>query len=357
MQKYVLSELDSGQRVISEKVPSVRSVSLGFWIGAGSRDEKDDRAGRLALHRASALQRLAVVRCAADRGDLRRDGSGAQRGHVPRAHGGLLTRSRQARRGGAAGDDGHGLRACVRRARPGARGRARGDRDVRGHAAGARARSVLAGGLRRACARSPRDRHGRGDLDRQPPRDRGVSPFDVHGREHRRLRGREHHARAADRTARALRARGRGEGARPAGAPAARGGAAARPPLPAQGHGAVPRVSRRAGHLALRPPPLCRVAARLDPRRLGLVSPLPGDPREAGDGVLRLQLRVAVHGHRPRRRVRRHARGEPRRRASRSVSSRSARSQPASCAPASSSARRRVSRAASCSRWSRRRTG
>jgi predicted Zn-dependent peptidase len=45
MQKYVMSELDSGERVISEKVPSVRSVSIGFWIGAGSRDEKDDRAG------------------------------------------------------------------------------------------------------------------------------------------------------------------------------------------------------------------------------------------------------------------------------------------------------------------------
>src|SRR5437763_2876106 len=45
VQKYVLSELDSGQRVISEKVPSVRSVSLGFWIGAGSRDERDERAG------------------------------------------------------------------------------------------------------------------------------------------------------------------------------------------------------------------------------------------------------------------------------------------------------------------------
>jgi len=45
MQKYVISELDSGERVISEKVPSVRSVSIGFWIGAGSRDEKDDRAG------------------------------------------------------------------------------------------------------------------------------------------------------------------------------------------------------------------------------------------------------------------------------------------------------------------------
>jgi predicted Zn-dependent peptidase len=45
VQKYVLSELDSGERVISEKVPSVRSVSIGFWIGAGSRDERDDRAG------------------------------------------------------------------------------------------------------------------------------------------------------------------------------------------------------------------------------------------------------------------------------------------------------------------------
>ena len=45
MQKYVLTELDSGERVISERVASVRSVALGFWIGAGSRDERPDRAG------------------------------------------------------------------------------------------------------------------------------------------------------------------------------------------------------------------------------------------------------------------------------------------------------------------------
>jgi predicted Zn-dependent peptidase len=45
VQKYVLTELDSGERVISERVSSVRSVSIGFWIGAGSRDERDDRAG------------------------------------------------------------------------------------------------------------------------------------------------------------------------------------------------------------------------------------------------------------------------------------------------------------------------
>ncbi len=45
MQKYVLSELDSGERVISERVPSVRSIALGVWIGAGSRDETDAKAG------------------------------------------------------------------------------------------------------------------------------------------------------------------------------------------------------------------------------------------------------------------------------------------------------------------------
>jgi predicted Zn-dependent peptidase len=45
VQKYVLSELDSGERVISERVSSVRSVAVGFYIGAGSRDERDDRAG------------------------------------------------------------------------------------------------------------------------------------------------------------------------------------------------------------------------------------------------------------------------------------------------------------------------
>jgi predicted Zn-dependent peptidase len=45
VQKYVLSELDSGQRVITERIPSVRSVALGFWIGAGSRDETPSKAG------------------------------------------------------------------------------------------------------------------------------------------------------------------------------------------------------------------------------------------------------------------------------------------------------------------------
>jgi predicted Zn-dependent peptidase len=45
VQKYVLSELDSGQRVITERLQHVRSVALGYWVGAGSRDERDERAG------------------------------------------------------------------------------------------------------------------------------------------------------------------------------------------------------------------------------------------------------------------------------------------------------------------------
>ena len=45
MQRVTLSELDGGERVVSERVSGVRSVSIGFWIDVGSRDERDDRAG------------------------------------------------------------------------------------------------------------------------------------------------------------------------------------------------------------------------------------------------------------------------------------------------------------------------
>src|SRR5438093_997926 len=45
VQEYVLSELDSGERLITERVSTVRSVALGFWIGTGSRDEPETKAG------------------------------------------------------------------------------------------------------------------------------------------------------------------------------------------------------------------------------------------------------------------------------------------------------------------------
>ena len=45
MQNYAISELDTGERVVAERIPGVRSVAIGFWIGAGARDEEDPQAG------------------------------------------------------------------------------------------------------------------------------------------------------------------------------------------------------------------------------------------------------------------------------------------------------------------------
>ncbi len=42
---HKLTTLDSGVRIVTEAMPSVRSVSLGFWIGTGSRGESDAQAG------------------------------------------------------------------------------------------------------------------------------------------------------------------------------------------------------------------------------------------------------------------------------------------------------------------------
>jgi predicted Zn-dependent peptidase len=40
-----ISELDSGVRVVTEEVPSVRSVALGLWVRTGSRNETPAQAG------------------------------------------------------------------------------------------------------------------------------------------------------------------------------------------------------------------------------------------------------------------------------------------------------------------------
>lgn len=47
MQKddIVKVQLKNGVRVVTEKVPGVRSVALGIWVGAGSRHEDDQNAG------------------------------------------------------------------------------------------------------------------------------------------------------------------------------------------------------------------------------------------------------------------------------------------------------------------------
>ncbi|HEX7083310.1 MAG TPA: pitrilysin family protein [Gaiellaceae bacterium] len=45
MQSWSQTALDSGERIISERLEHVRSVAVGYWIGAGSRDETPAQAG------------------------------------------------------------------------------------------------------------------------------------------------------------------------------------------------------------------------------------------------------------------------------------------------------------------------
>jgi predicted Zn-dependent peptidase len=45
VQNWTLTELDSGERVVSERLDHVRSAAVGYWIGAGSRDEESAQAG------------------------------------------------------------------------------------------------------------------------------------------------------------------------------------------------------------------------------------------------------------------------------------------------------------------------
>jgi predicted Zn-dependent peptidase len=45
MQNWTLTELESGERVITERLDHVRSAAVGYWIGAGSRDEDAGESG------------------------------------------------------------------------------------------------------------------------------------------------------------------------------------------------------------------------------------------------------------------------------------------------------------------------
>ena len=145
MQEYVLSELDSGERLITERVASVRSVSLGFWIGAGSRDEPDAKAGvsHFIEHllfkgtRSYDAQQIA---------EIFDEMGGELNAATSREHTVVYARVPDRHL-----EDALDVMAdmvfspTLRRPRLRARGRARGDRDGRGRAAGSRPRPALGG--------------------------------------------------------------------------------------------------------------------------------------------------------------------------------------------------------------------
>jgi predicted Zn-dependent peptidase len=45
LEEHTLTTLDSGVRVVSERLPTVRSIAVGLWVRVGSRDESREQAG------------------------------------------------------------------------------------------------------------------------------------------------------------------------------------------------------------------------------------------------------------------------------------------------------------------------
>ena len=149
MQKYVLSELDAGERVISERLDHVRSASLGFWIGAGSRDETRTQAGithfieHLLFKGTPSYSALEIAEIFDTLG-------GELNAATSREHTVVYARVPDERLETALDVMAEMVfPPTVRRARHRARGRAGGDRDGRGHAVGPRPRPDLGGDVRR----------------------------------------------------------------------------------------------------------------------------------------------------------------------------------------------------------------
>ena len=264
---------------------------------------------RLALHRAPALQGLLALRRPGPRRAVRRDGRRAERGDLPGDHRRLHPGTRPPARAGTRRDDRHGVRPVVRRRRLRAGGRSRGDRDGRRQPAGPRPRPRGRGGLRHAPARTAGDRQRGGHLPGFSAGAPLVARRCVCRLERRARRRRQPDPRAPRRP---LRARAGEPSSGLAGqADATPAASAAWGQVPATAHRAVPRRARRAGDRARRRSALRRLDPRRDSRRLGVVPTVPGDPREARDGVQRLHVRLAVHGDGPDRNLRRHAGGQP----------------------------------------------
>ncbi len=176
------SELASGVRVITERMPEARSVSVGMWFRVGSRDEPVRARRCVALPRAPALQGHRGAFGPRHRHGGRRRGRRDERLHQPRAHRVLPAPAGGRARSGPASAGRRGERAGLPtpRARRRAGGHRRGDPHERGHPRRPGAHRALREPLPRAPARQgdPRHpRHGRGhdpDRRRRVPRAAGT---------------------------------------------------------------------------------------------------------------------------------------------------------------------------------------
>ena len=150
----------SGVRVVTERVPSVRSIALGIWVRTGSRDETLEQAGlshfleHLLFKGTDRFTSLEIDEIFDAMGAEVNAGTGKETTTV---YSRFLDRHldagvrRDGRHGAAPDLPGHRLRAP---------GGDRGDRDVRGRALGQGARRAGRRRVRRPSAGPADDRHG-----------------------------------------------------------------------------------------------------------------------------------------------------------------------------------------------------
>ena len=155
------TEFTSGLRVVTERMPGVRSVTLGFWVLAGSRDEPPPISGLEPLPRAPAVQGDEDAERARHRRGVRRGGRRGERVHRQGVHGVLRAGARPGPADGGRLPLGHAAALGAAGGRPGRRtpGDPRGDQPARGRSGRPRPRPVHRDAVARSPARPADPRH------------------------------------------------------------------------------------------------------------------------------------------------------------------------------------------------------
>ena len=312
MQRYTVTTLDGGERIVTERVSSVRSVAIGIWIGAGSRDETSGQEG--VSHLIEHLLFKGSARYSAVEIAQIFDGLGGElNAATAKEYTVVYARVLDAHLETAL--DVMADMLLQPQFDPAEMG---SERDVvleeiamYDDTPQDLVHDLIAPAV---FADHPLGRPVIGSAEvvaSATPTTSAPTTVALRRPEHRRLRRRQPRPRAArardrDPVCAALAVPDHAAGVRPVWMGEARRDRSSRRRTPSSS-----TCASAAWASALRPAPVRGLAARLDARRLRQLAPLPGDPRTARDGLLGLHVRLPVRGHRPGRRLRGHARGQP----------------------------------------------
>ncbi len=308
-QEHRLTTLESGVRIVTEAMPSVRSVSLGFWIGTGSRTESDEQAGlshlleHLLFKGSSKYGSLEIDQIFDAMGAELNAGTGKETTsvyarvidqHLPEAFDVMADMVFR-----PALNDIESERAVILEEIAMYEDDPQekvfdvlGEAVFGDHPLG---RAII--GRAPVIADTPPAEIARFHASRYVPENIVIAAAGAIDHEHLV-------SLAAERVSAATASPPIGNGA---GSP---GGREREPALRAQGHRAVPRLHRGPGPLPPRRPAVRDARARHDLRRHVVLTAVPGDPRAARPRLCRLLVHQRLPGHRSGRPVRGHPAGE-----------------------------------------------